>query len=123
MRAQRRGVKAPKLFGRPMRKTRGKGFVLRYAGWTFSVIGIGVHQWMYSIAAPDGTGGHLLGDASLGSADSAAAEIERLISNLAIAVVTSNSAATSMYDKSPEFRQWSIPKLRRAAGKTRARRA
>lgn len=134
MRTKRRGVKAPKLFGRPMRKTRGKSFVLRYAGWTFSVIGISVHQWMYSVAAPDDTGGHLLGNASVDSADSAAAVLEQLISSLAIAVVTSNPAAArlagapalrsalagKLYEKAHDPPQgWPTPKH----GKSRVRRA
>jgi hypothetical protein len=85
-------TKAPKLFGRPMRRT-GDTFTLRYAGWSFLLMPIGIRrQWSYSLCTVGTPVSGMLLSENYDSAERAAAELDQLVSSLAIAVVTSNPA-------------------------------
>lgn len=86
---QRRTLTEPRVLGRAMRKIGADEFQLKHANWVLSVfrIGSGRTLWTFSIRGPALNGG-LLSDRDFDSAERAAAELENLLTNLAIAVVT-----------------------------------
>jgi hypothetical protein len=117
-------VKAPLLFGRRMRAAkRGDGYWLAHAGLLLSIkpfrYGVYGNRWMFSVS-PASTlplSGSLMGDETSDSAESAAAQLELLLTNLTIALATSGAPAKRQVAKKKPRR------TKRAKPRRKARKA